>query len=112
MLNGCGDLRMPALPRGEDKVLGDSCRWGALALFLNVSLTLISREVVSPTGGVGGACSSVRGPVPCLVQLMEVFEAEAEPRLLPREVEAPPTPSSPPTLGAQPVEPRGTWEPG
>ena len=39
VLDGCGDLRKPALSRGEDKVLGDSCRWGALALnvFLNVS---------------------------------------------------------------------------
>ena len=39
VLDGCGDLRKPALSRDEDKVLGDSCRWGALALnvFLNVS---------------------------------------------------------------------------
>ena len=44
---------------------------------------MISRKVVSPTGSAGGACSSVRGPVPCLVQLVEVFEAKAEPRLLP-----------------------------
>lgn len=37
--DGCGDLRKPVLSRGEDRVLGDSCRWGALALsvFLNVS---------------------------------------------------------------------------
>lgn len=44
---------------------------------------------------------------PCLVLLVEVFEAEAELRLLPREVVAAPPPQlSPPTPGYQPVEHR------